>query len=66
MRDQYFGSGTESPDKMKEPFARPRSERCLGVANAASSSSTAGLPLQQAQRTPPSAHYRGRNRPLLR
>lgn len=47
-------------------FAWPRSETCLSVANAASSSSTVGLPLQQAQRTPPSAHYRGRNRPLLR
>lgn len=64
FENRAFGSGaglgTESPDKTTGALAWPRSEPCP------SSSSTAGLPLQQAQRTPPAAHYRGRNRPLLR
>jgi len=38
----------------------------LSVVNAPFSTVTTGLSFQQAQRAPPSAHYRGRNRTFLR
>lgn len=47
------------------PCCKHQRER-LSLVNTSFLTVTTGLSLQQAQRSPPSAHYRGRNRTLLR